>query len=164
MLIKEVWKMRITKNWLFAGALASCLGVTPGLAIQQEEPAPAEQPAPVEEQAAADESAEPITGLEIEGTLKGVDPDEQIFLVTSSTGEELLFHYDDQTEVVGQDGGVQGLSGAGETMLHIEYRAEGNRAIAERLEPAANAPDAAEEPAETAPAPEELPDSEDPGL
>lgn len=140
--------MRIKTNWVFAAALAACLGATPGLAIEQEAPAPAEEPLPAEESApettAAEEPAEPIRGLEIQGTLKAVDPDAQVFLITSANGEELLFHYDDQTEVVGQDEGVQGLSGAGETMLEIEYRAEGDMAIAERLQPAA-APEASPE-------------------
>jgi hypothetical protein len=152
--------MRITKNWLLAGTFATCLGVTPALA-QQEEPAPVEPPAPIEEPAANAESAEPITGLEFDGTLKAVDAEEMILLVTSAEGEDLLFHYDDATEVVGQDD-VQGLSGEGTTMLHITYRAEGDRAIAERIEPSmADASDEAAAP-EEAPAPETEPNSEEP--
>lgn len=149
--------MTITKNWILAAALATGLAATPGLAAQEEEPAPAE------EAAQAAESVEPITGLEFEGTLGAVDAEQRILLVTSAEGDELLFHYDDATEVVGQDS-VQGLSGEGETMLRIEYRAEGSRAVAERIEAVASGGESAAPQDEAPGAPGEQPTSEDPEL
>lgn len=129
--------MKTTKNWFIAGALAACLGAVPGLAIAQEG-TPSEQGAESEPV----QSVEPIRGLEFDGTLKAVDADRQFILVTSAEGEDLLFHYDDGTEVAGQDT-VQGLSGETGMLLHIVYRAEGDRAIAERIEPSEPGPNAA---------------------
>jgi hypothetical protein len=46
----------------------------------------------------------------------------------------LLFHYNDQTEVVGDIQNIAGLAGESGVRVHIQYRAEGNQAIAERIE------------------------------
>lgn len=46
----------------------------------------------------------------------------------------LLFHYDDQTEVFGDIQRIEGLSEQPNAQVRIDYRAEGNRAIAERIE------------------------------
>jgi hypothetical protein len=79
-------------------------------------------------------SGQVVTGLMHEGELRSVDPDKSIFLVVGAGGNEVLFHYDDQTEVVGASSGVQGLTGQSGTWLKIEYRAEGEKAIAEKIE------------------------------
>ncbi|MDX1439630.1 MAG: hypothetical protein R3284_06990 [Rubricoccaceae bacterium] len=74
-----------------------------------------------------------VRGLELEAELRAVDPDLRIFLVVGEEGNEMLFHYDSETEVVGHLDGVQGLAGRGGTWTRIEYRAEGEKAIAERI-------------------------------
>jgi hypothetical protein len=93
-----------------------------------------------------------VTGLEAEGALTGVDTDEMIFLVVGDDGAEMMFYYEAQTSVAGQDDGVQGLAGDAGTRVRIEYRAEGTRAIAESIEILAAAP--AETESEIAPGPE----------
>jgi hypothetical protein len=70
----------------------------------------------------------------------------------------LLFHYDDQTEVVGDIQRIEGLSEQPNTRVHIDYRAEGNRAIAERIEVLSDVQDAPQEGRE-AEAQEEEPDT-----
>jgi hypothetical protein len=75
----------------------------------------------------------------------------------------MLFYYNDETVVAGHEEGVQGLAGQGGTPVHIAYRAEGERAIAERIElnpegAGANEPIAEPVPVEPAPA-EPLPET-----
>jgi hypothetical protein len=112
-------------------------------------------------------SAQPIAGLEQEGKLKAVDPDKKIFLIVDANDKEMLFHYDDQTEVAGQAEGVQGLTGSGGTWLRIQYRAEGENAIAEKIEQIDHEESAAPSEAqprgeEANPAPPEVPSQESP--
>ena len=114
-------------------------------------------------------SVQPIAGLEQEGKLKAVDPDKKIFLIVDANDKEMLFHYDDQTEVAGQAEGVQGLTGSGGTWLRIQYRAEGENAIAEKIEQIDHeesaAPSEAQPPGEeNDPAPPEVPSQEYPRL
>jgi hypothetical protein len=104
-------------------SVALALAVMPLAAFGQSGEAPAD-----------DEAVRTITGLEQDGELKAVDADRMIFLVVGPEGDEMLFHYSGDTEVVGESGGVQGLSGQGGTTLHVSYRAEGQNAIAERIE------------------------------
>jgi hypothetical protein len=70
----------------------------------------------------------------IEGQLKAVGTEKQIVLVDRTSGDEVLFYFDEQTQVQGKSGGVQGLAGQPGTMIRVHYRAEGERAIAERIE------------------------------
>jgi len=110
---------KATRRWcLMFGLALTVTVIVPGVAYGQ----PA-QPAP-----------QPITGLEEEGELLAVDPDKRLFLVVGDDATEMLFYYDDQTEVGGQTEGVQGLTGEAGTWLRIQYRADGERAIAERIE------------------------------
>jgi hypothetical protein len=104
---------------------------------QPDDPAQSAEPADpyaAEADEAADQSGEAVAGLEQEGELKSVDADESVFLIVADNGEEMLFHYDDQTEVADQTEGVQGLAGQSGAWLKIQYRAEGDKAIAERIE------------------------------
>jgi hypothetical protein len=96
-----------------------------------------------------------------------VDPDKKIFLIVDANDKEMLFHYDDQTEVAGQAEGVQGLTGSGGTWLRIQYRAEGENAIAEKIEQIDHEESAAPSEAqprgeEANPAPPEVPSQESP--
>ena len=104
------------------------------VALGQAEP----QAQPQQNQASSESQAQPaqvITGLEAEGELKAVDTNRKIFLITSGENmDELLFHYDDQTEVLDQSEGVEGLAGQSQTWVRIGYRAEGAQAIAETIE------------------------------
>jgi len=106
------------------------------------------------------QAAQPKTGLEQEGKLKSVDSDKMIFLIVDANDKEMLFHYDDQTKVVGQTAGVQGLTGQGDTLLRIQYRAEGENAIAEKIEMTERSPESDEA---ASPAPPEVQPQEEPG-
>jgi len=121
------------REWLAVGVVVLLGAVTQNAYVFGQADEPAETPAEAPSEAPA-ESAQVVTGLELEGELRGVDPDESIFLIVGENGNEMLFHYDDQTEVTGQTEGVQGLTGQGGMWVRIEYRAEGERAVAERIE------------------------------
>ena len=118
-------------NWvLLILVVVGLVGFSAPVALGQ-----AEQPQPIEgPQESGGQETQPITGLELEGQLKAVDVDGRFLLVTGAGGEEMLVHFDDQTQVAGPVDSPQGLTGQSGTWLHIEYRAEGQRAIAERIE------------------------------
>ena len=117
---------------LLAMVVVLSLGtVQEGLAAGQADSGEPAQGEPAQTEA---EAVQIITGLDQEGELRAVDTDERFFLVVGRSGNEMLFHYDDQTAVVGETEGVQGLTGQAGTWVQIEFRAEGERAIAERIE------------------------------
>lgn len=139
--------MKVTLRTLLPVFVAILLvGATSGVSLgQSQEPAEAPESQP----------AEVVTGLQAEGALRAVDPDESIFLIVGEDGSELLFHYNEDTEVVGEPDGVQGLTGQSDTWVRIDFRAEGTQAIAERIELSSQEPAAGE--AEEAPESDEQP-------
>jgi hypothetical protein len=123
---------------------------------QEQPPAPAAPGAPAPA-APVDEAPRVVPGLHAEGELRGIDSEQRFFLVVGEEGNEMLFHYDDGTEVAGGDVGVQGLAGEGGAWLSIDYRAEGENAIAESIEMSqrpVRAPAAPQGEAPEAPAPD----------
>jgi len=140
--------MKNTIRWLLAFGVMLILGAVVSQSVlfgQVEEPAPAEEPAQVEQPGQADsEPVKAIRGLEQEGELRAIDAEKSIFLLVGDDGKEMLFHYDDQTEVTGQTEGVQGLTGQSGLRLQIQYRAEGEKAIAEKIEVTESGPESGE--------------------
>jgi hypothetical protein len=59
-----------------------------------------------------------------EGQLTKVDATAKSISVKGSTGPEMIFNYDDQTQVIGAEKNVQGLAGNSGTPLRITYRQE----------------------------------------
>lgn len=59
-------------------------------------------------------------------TVKATDPDKE--------QKEMVFSYDDETQVVGVDNGAQGLSGKTGSMLKISYREQRGKNQATRIE------------------------------
>jgi len=57
-----------------------------------------------------------------EGQLTKVDA--KSISVKGSTGPEMMFNYDDQTQVIGAEKNVQGLAGNSGTPLRVTYRQE----------------------------------------
>lgn len=144
--------MKVSYRHLPATALVAVL-ICAAPALSGTPQAPQEEPA--QEPALQEPAAEVVTGLEAEGELRAIDADQSILLVVGSDGTEMLFHVDADTQVEGESEGVQGLSGQAGTTLHIDYRAEGTRAIAESIQVTGPAPDA--QPASPAEAAEEQP-------
>lgn len=128
-------------HWALAATVALLLGTLPMLA-QSDSPQPAEPTQPNSESAAPasqstqteGESPRIVRGLHGEGTLKGVDTEERIFLITDENGKEMMFYFDEDTEVLGQTSAAQGLTGQSGNRVRIMYRAEGEKAVAEQIE------------------------------
>ena len=69
-----------------------------------------------------------------EGQLLKVDAAAKSISVKGSTGPEMVFSYDDKTEVLGPAKDVQGLTGKSGTALKITYRQEKGSNWATRIE------------------------------
>ena len=69
-----------------------------------------------------------------EGQLTKVDTTAKSISVKGSTGPEMVFSYDDRTQVVGPVKDVQGLAGASGTTLKVTYRQDRGNNLATRIE------------------------------
>lgn len=87
-----------------------------------------------------------------QGELLRVDAETKMFWIETADGKEQQFTYNDNTEVTGEAENVEGLSTHAGTRVNVEYRAEGEAAVATKI---AIQPEAAEEAAPVAPAPQQ---------
>jgi hypothetical protein len=69
-----------------------------------------------------------------EGQLTKVDATAKSISVKGSNGPEMMFHYDDQTQVLGPVKDVQGLAGNSGTPLKVTYRQDKGSNWATRIE------------------------------
>jgi hypothetical protein len=69
-----------------------------------------------------------------EGQLTKVDAAAKSISVKGSTGPEMQFMYDDQTQVIGPDKDVQGLAAKSGTPLKVSYRQDKGINWATRIE------------------------------
>ena len=73
-----------------------------------------------------------------EGQLTKVDA--KSISVKGSTGPEMMFNYDDQTQVIGAEKNIQGLAGKTGTPLKVTYRQDKGSNWAIRIEILEKAP------------------------
>ena len=85
--------------------------------------------------------AQPVIGQEraaeakvFEGQLTKVDADAKSISVKGATGPEMVFNYDEQTQVIGPDKTIQGLAGKSGTPLKVSYREDKGSNWATRIE------------------------------
>ena len=69
-----------------------------------------------------------------EGQLTKVDTTAKLISVKGSSGPEMVFNYDDQTQVLGPVKDVQGLAGNSGTALKVTYRQDRGSNLATRIE------------------------------
>jgi hypothetical protein len=69
-----------------------------------------------------------------EGQLVKVDATAKSISVKGTSGPEMLFKYDDQTQIVGPEKSVQGLAGKSGTQLKVSYRQDKGSNWATRIE------------------------------
>jgi hypothetical protein len=69
-----------------------------------------------------------------EGQLTKVDATAKSISVKGSTGPEMQFNYDDQTQVIGPEKDIQGLAGKSGAALKVSYRQEKGINWATRIE------------------------------
>jgi predicted RNA-binding protein len=75
-----------------------------------------------------------------EGQLTKVDATAKSIAVKGSTGPEMLFNYDDQTQVIGPEKNIQGLAGKSGAALKVTYRQDKGMNWATRIEILEKAP------------------------
>jgi hypothetical protein len=75
-----------------------------------------------------------------EGQLTKVDATAKSISVKGSTGPEMQFNYDDQTQVIGPEKDIQGLAGKSGAALKVSYRQEKGINWATRIEILEKAP------------------------
>ena len=70
----------------------------------------------------------------LSGTLTSVDPDAMTFVVHDASGNQITFHYDDQTQVAGSDETVEGLASQSGTPVTVTYHEEDSARMATKIE------------------------------
>jgi hypothetical protein len=75
-----------------------------------------------------------------EGQLTKVDATAKSISVKGSTGPEMMFSYDDQTQVIGPEKTIQGLAGKTGTALKVTYHQDKGMNWATRVEILEKAP------------------------
>ncbi|MFB3906441.1 MAG: hypothetical protein ACE15E_23600 [Acidobacteriota bacterium] len=68
------------------------------------------------------------------GDLKRIDSDAKKVVVTTSTGTDMEFLYDDSTQVVGAGGTIEGLSASTGTKVTVFYKEEGGQNKATKIQ------------------------------
>jgi hypothetical protein len=84
-------------------------------------------PTSVQAQAQAQDKA-------FQGTLVKVDNDAKTITARDADNKEMMFHYTDQTQIVGSEKTVQGLAGKSGSKLNITYKVERGANSATRIE------------------------------
>jgi hypothetical protein len=83
---------------------------------------------------ATQQSPAPQAAATIQGELVGVDTDAQTLTIRDSSGEELEFRYDSETEVTGAQEGVAGLATMSGSQVTIRYVMKDQEKTATRIE------------------------------
>jgi Cu/Ag efflux protein CusF len=69
-----------------------------------------------------------------EGSLTKVDAEAKTITLKSDSNAEMTFSYNDQTQVVGADDGVQGLTGKTGSSMKVSYRVQKGSNYASKIE------------------------------
>jgi hypothetical protein len=145
--------MKLDTRFALPVAILTVTLVSGPVAAQEQEQAPDEvqvqQSQPQASEAQASQEAEAMTA---QGELLRVDAETKMFWIETADGNEQQFTYNDNTEVTGEAENVEGLSTHAGTRVNVEYRAEGEAAVATKI---AIQPEAAEEAAPVSPAPQQ---------
>lgn len=142
-----------TRMMIPAVALTFVAGVSP-LAAQEPAPAPAQQQA---QEARQEQQA----SRSVEGELLRVDTDNKVIAIRSENNQEQQFKYTDDTQIAGEGRNIQGLSAMTGAKVSVEFEAEGETAVATRInvesaaadQPAADRPSERVAPEQPAPSP-----------
>jgi hypothetical protein len=114
---------KIKHSVMALGLMLALVGFGP-MAVAQDEQFPA--PEAGTEQMDQDQS--------VIGELSSVDHDNQTLMVTTAEGLELEFSYDDQTEFIGFEDTVEGLSTNAGSQIEVFYREEAGQNLATRIQ------------------------------
>jgi len=78
--------------------------------------------------------APPAQDKAFQGTLVKVDAEAKTITAKDADNKEMMFHFTDQTQIVGSEKTVQGLAGKSGSKVNITYKAERGGNTAERIE------------------------------
>lgn len=70
----------------------------------------------------------------LSGTLMSVDPDAQTFVVQDAGGNQVTFHYNDQTQVAGSDQSIEGLASQSGTQVTVTFQNQESNRMATKIE------------------------------
>lgn len=127
-----------TRMMIPAVAFSVVIGASSLAAQEPAAPAPAQQ-------------EQPAAALSAEGELLRVDLDNKVLAIRSAdTNQEQQFKFTDETEITGEQRNAEGLATMTGTKVKVEYKAEGQTAVATKIDIQARV---ADEPAAPAPAP-----------
>jgi hypothetical protein len=150
--------MKLDTRFALPVAILTVTLVSGPVAAQEQEQAPDEvqvqqsQPQASEAQASEAQASQEAEAMTAQGELLRVDAETKMFWIETADGKEQQFTYNDNTEVTGEAENVEGLSTHAGTRVNVEYRAEGEAAVATKI---AIQPEAAEEAAPVSPAPQQ---------
>ena len=117
--------MKLNRMIVTASAFSFALGVS-SLAYAQQQAPPAQSPPP----ASQSESAKTMS---LQGELVKVDADAKTISVKTADGAEVLFTYNDKTEVQGARE-IAGLATQAGSKVTVQYTADKDKKIATRIE------------------------------
>ncbi len=69
-----------------------------------------------------------------QGTLLEIDSDSKTLTAKGADNKEIMFHYTENTEIVGSENGVQGLAGKSGSDLSVTYNVDQGTNKATRIE------------------------------
>ncbi len=70
----------------------------------------------------------------LSGTLMSVDTDAQTFVVQDAGGNQVTFHYNDQTQVAGSDQTIEGLASQSGTQVTVTFQEQESNRMATKIE------------------------------
>jgi hypothetical protein len=115
--------MKKIKNLLFTMFLAASVAFAPAVMAQEEQ-----SPWQLEQ-----DTQEGINENFVSGQLKDVQPESQMLVVTTPEGQDVEFFYNEQTEFIGAQETIEGLTLAEGSQLSVYYNEEAGRNMATRI-------------------------------
>jgi hypothetical protein len=113
---------KIKQYGIAIGLMVALVGFAPA-ALAQEDYSPAPEA----------DAEQMIQEQSVSGELTSVDHDNQTLMVTTAEGLELEFSYDDQTEFIGAQDTIEGLSTSAGSQVEVFYREDAGRNLATRI-------------------------------
>ncbi len=86
------------------------------------------------QQPGGQDQAQQQSAQTLSGTLMSVDPDAQTFIVQDAGGNQVTFHYDDQTEVAGAEQSIEGLASQSGTQVTVTFEQQESARMATKIE------------------------------
>ena len=121
--------MKLDSRFVVPAAIVALTLVGGPVSAQEQE-----QRAPSQSEVQAQESQESQDEAKTaQGELLRVDAETKMFWIKGADDKEQQFSYTEATEVTGEAENVEGLSGEAGTRVTVDYRSEGEKAVATKI-------------------------------